>query len=64
MQIAERSISYAKFEIHGRHVVDTWMLAQMYDVSARSMVGYGLKQVARHFQVAPPRTIRFRLVKS
>ncbi len=53
LQIAERSITYTKFEIHGRHVVDTWLLAQMYDVSARSLESYGLKEVARFFQVAP-----------
>ena len=54
LQIAERSISYSKFEIYGRHIVDTWILAQMYDITARSLESYGLKQVARHFQVAQP----------
>ncbi len=52
IQIAERSITYTKFEVHGRQVVDTWLLAQMYDVSARSLESYGLKEVARYFQVA------------
>jgi DNA polymerase elongation subunit (family B) len=53
IQIAERSITYTKFEVHGRHVVDTWLLAQMFDVSARSLESYGLKEVARFFQVSP-----------
>lgn len=52
VQIAERTIDYPKFEIFGRHVVDTWMLCQMYDVSGRDLPSYGLKEVARHFGLA------------
>jgi DNA polymerase elongation subunit (family B) len=52
MQIAERTIAYRKYEIFGRHIIDTWMLAQHYDVSARELPGYGLKEIARHFGVA------------
>ncbi|MFQ5802257.1 MAG: DNA polymerase domain-containing protein [Candidatus Methylomirabilales bacterium] len=52
MQIAERSISYQKYEIFGRHIVDTWVLAQHYDVTARNLESYGLKDVARHFDLA------------
>jgi len=52
MQIAERAITYRKYEIFGRHIVDTWILAQHYDVSARDLEGYGLKDVARHFDLA------------
>jgi len=52
MQIAERTISYQKYEIAGRHIVDTWLLAQYYDVSARDLEGYGLKDVAKHFELA------------
>ena len=53
----ERAIGYPKFEIHGRSVVDTFFLVQIYDVSHRSLPGYGLKEVARHFGVpAPGRT--------
>jgi DNA polymerase I len=53
MQIAERTITYKKYEIFGRHIIDTWLLAQHYDVSARELPGYGLKDIARHFGVAP-----------
>ncbi len=49
LQVAERSITYTKYEIHGRHIVDTWILAQHYDVASRELEGYGLKAVARHF---------------
>ena len=52
MQIAERTIAYRKYEIFGRHIIDTWILAQHYDVSARELPGYGLKEIARHFNVA------------
>jgi DNA polymerase elongation subunit (family B) len=52
MQIAERTITYRKYEIFGRHIVDTWILAQHYDVATRELKGVGLKEVARHFGVA------------
>jgi DNA polymerase I len=52
MQIAERSISYRKYEIFGRHVIDTWILAQHYDVATRELESFGLKEIARHFGVA------------
>jgi DNA polymerase elongation subunit (family B) len=52
MQIAERAITYKKYEIFGRHIVDTWILAQHYDVTARNLESYGLKDVARHFDLA------------
>ncbi len=54
MQVAERAIAYRKYEIYGRHIIDTWILAQHYDVTARELPGYGLKQIARHFGVASP----------
>ncbi len=52
MQIAERTITYRKYEISGRHIIDTWILAQHYDVAARELAGYGLKEIARHFGIA------------
>ncbi len=52
MQIAERSITYRKYEIFGRHIIDTWILAQHYDVAARELESYGLKEIARHFGIA------------
>jgi DNA polymerase, archaea type len=52
MQIAERTITYKKFEIFGRHIIDTWILAQHYDVTARELEGYGLKEIAKHFGLA------------
>jgi DNA polymerase, archaea type len=52
MNIAERTISYRKYEVFGRHIADTWMLVQLYDIGTRDLESYGLKDVARHFGVA------------
>jgi DNA polymerase elongation subunit (family B) len=54
MNIAERTINYVKYEISGRHVVDTFHLVQHYDVVTRELESFGLKSVARHFGVAAP----------
>jgi DNA polymerase elongation subunit (family B) len=54
MQVAERTIGYRRYGVTGRHIVDTWILAQLYDVGARDLESYGLKDVARHFGVAAP----------
>jgi DNA polymerase I len=51
LQVAERSIGYRRFEIAGRHVADTWMLAQLHDVGARDLPSFGLKDIARHLGV-------------
>jgi DNA polymerase elongation subunit (family B) len=52
LQIAERLIQYRKFEIHGRHIVDTLFLVQFHDVGTRELESFGLKAAARHFGVA------------
>jgi DNA polymerase I len=49
LQIAEKTIDYPKFMIDGRHFVDTFLLAQFYDVGMRSLVGFERLDVARHF---------------
>jgi DNA polymerase, archaea type len=54
MQVAERTIAYRRYHVAGRHIVDTWILAQLYDVGARDLESYGLKDVARHFNIAAP----------
>ncbi|MEK7836746.1 MAG: DNA polymerase domain-containing protein, partial [candidate division NC10 bacterium] len=54
MQVAERTIAYRRYRVVGRHIVDTWILSQLYDVAARDLPSYGLKDVARHFGVAAP----------
>ncbi|MBI2061422.1 MAG: DNA polymerase II [Nitrospirae bacterium] len=52
MQIGERSITYTKFEIFGRHTVDTFILVQHYDIATRELESLGLKEVAVHFGIA------------
>jgi DNA polymerase elongation subunit (family B) len=49
LQIAEKTIDYPKFAIEGRHFVDTFLLAQFYDVGMRSLTGFERSDVAQHF---------------
>jgi DNA polymerase elongation subunit (family B) len=51
LQIAEKTIDYPKFAIDGRHFVDTFLLAQFYDVGMRSLAGFERTDVARHFEL-------------
>src|SRR5206468_1071122 len=41
LQIAEKTIDYPKFTVGGRHFVDTFLLAQFYDVGMRSLADLG-----------------------
>ena len=49
IQIAEKTIDYPKFALDGRHFVDTFLLAQFYDVGMRSLAGFERADVAQHF---------------
>jgi DNA polymerase, archaea type len=51
LQIAEKTIDYPKFTVGGRHFVDTFLLAQFYDVGIRSLAGFERTDVARHFDL-------------
>jgi DNA polymerase, archaea type len=51
LQIAEKTIDYPKFTVGGRHFVDTFLLAQFYDVGMRSLSGFERIDVARHFNL-------------
>src|SRR5213595_634995 len=51
LQIAEKTIDYPKFTIDGRHFVDTFLLAQFYDVGMRSLALFERSDVARHFDL-------------
>jgi DNA polymerase, archaea type len=51
LQIAEKTIDYPKFTIGGRHFVDTFLLAQFYDVGMRSLAGFERADVAQHFDL-------------
>ena len=52
LNIAERTINYTRCDIAGRTVVDTLLLVQFYDVSAREMSSYSLKESAIHFGIS------------
>lgn len=49
----ERVVAYDRCEVHGRQIIDTLFLAQLYDVATRGLEGLSLKAVARHLGVAP-----------
>jgi DNA polymerase, archaea type len=52
MQIAERTIAYRRFDVYGRSLVDTWILAQHYDIASRELEGFGLEEIERHLKLA------------
>lgn len=52
--VGERTVTYDRFDVFGRHIVDTYFLAQAYDVTHRSLEGFGLKEVAAHFGLTSP----------
>ncbi|NMA43010.1 MAG: DNA polymerase II [Oligosphaeraceae bacterium] len=49
---AERIIAYERFQIYGRHVIDTYQLVMLHDVVQRDMDSYGLKAAAKYFGLA------------
>lgn len=53
MKVAERWIDFPRCDLPGRAVIDTYLLAQLYDVTAREMTSYGLKEVAVYFGITP-----------
>jgi len=52
ISIAERTINYIRCDIPGRTVIDTLLLVQFYDISAREMSSYTLKDSAIHFGIS------------
>lgn len=44
--LGDKAIEYPRWELYGRHVIDTWMLAQLYDAPYRTLDNYGLQEVA------------------
>src|SRR6202041_543738 len=44
--------AYRRYDIPGRNIIDTWILAQHYDISSRELESLGLKQLAQHFGLA------------
>ena len=50
----ERTKAYQRFDIYGRHIIDTYHLVQLYDVIHRDMDSHGLKYAAKYFGVSAP----------
>lgn len=50
--LAEKVVDYPRWDVYGRHIIDTYFLVQLYDIGLRSLESHGLKQVARHFGIA------------
>lgn len=53
LKVAERWIDFPRCDLPGRAVVDTYLLVQLYDLAAREMTSYGLKEAAVHLGVTP-----------
>ena len=53
MKVAERWIDFPRCDLPGRTVIDTYLLVQLYDITAREMTAYGLKDVAVYFGITP-----------
>jgi DNA polymerase elongation subunit (family B) len=51
LQIAERTIAYRRFDAYGRNLVDTWILAQHYDIGSRELESFELRELAKHLGV-------------
>ena len=56
MQLADRTIAYRKYAVFGRHLIDTWILAQHYDIATRELASLDLQELARHFGIAGEKT--------
>jgi len=53
MKVAERWIDFPRCDLPGRTVVDTYLLVQLYDLTARELTSYGLKEVAVALGITP-----------
>jgi DNA polymerase I len=50
----ERFFEYTVTEIAGRHIIDTYLLVQSFDMGRRDMESHGLKYAAQYFGIAKP----------
>ncbi len=51
LKVAERWVDFPRCDLPGRTVIDTYLLVQLHDITARELTGYGLKEVALYFGV-------------
>lgn len=50
--LAEKTLEYPRWNVYGRHIIDTYFLVQLFDINGRNLESHGLKAVARHFGFA------------
>jgi DNA polymerase elongation subunit (family B) len=56
LKLAERWIDFPRCDMPGRAVLDTFLLVQLHDISARELTSYGLKDLARHYGITDDET--------
>jgi len=49
LKVAERWIDFSRCDLPGRAVIDTYLLAHLYDITTRELTSFGLKAVAAYF---------------
>ena len=49
--IGERRLNYTRFECHGRHLIDVFLMLQLHDVSRRELESYDLPYAAEFFEL-------------
>ena len=54
LTVSERIVPYKRYDIYGRHVVDTLHLVLLYDAIHRDMPSHSLKNAVKYFKVASP----------
>ena len=50
--LAEKTLEYPRWDVFGRHIIDTYFLTQLFDIGGRNLESHGLKSVAQHFGIA------------
>jgi DNA polymerase, archaea type len=51
LKVAERWIDFTRCDLAGRSVIDTYLLVQLYDITTRELMSYGLKETAVYFGI-------------
>ncbi|MBX7121019.1 MAG: DNA polymerase [Opitutaceae bacterium] len=54
LKVAERWIDFPRCDIPGRAVVDSFLLVHLYDIAARELTSFGLKEVAVALGITSP----------
>lgn len=53
VSIGANTRSITPYYIHGRHIIDTYLAVQRFDVAKGQITSYGLKECARVYKIAP-----------